>query len=545
MNGTFVQVHYHNRRGGVAAVMERYSLAFCKACGKSASESLVLCSQEPASVGINFTGARVIDVKDCGYRKFRSGAAFVKVGGRLFYRLKRIIASGALASPVYVVGHNLNLGKNCALSWAFARLARYCVPSGNSYRFFSVLHDFAEDGRRDLIEQFLSLERYGIKIGEDLYPVSPNLCFVAINERNFSRLKKARLPVRLVPNPVIGPKTARPLPLSYCRRVVRTLADCAKKDKTAFNPNAPLLAYPSRTISRKNTVEAIVLSHFFFSANLLLGESGTSAADRALTARLKQLCGTYKIPVVFNSDRAVGSLPHVDDTPISLLTEIADACVSTSVIEGFGYALYEPWLYYKAVLGRVPVGSDVQKQIVAPGLYSMLFVPCGWVDVEKLADRYYRDMRNCCGKKNGVPGWDPFLKRFNREFVKEGGIDFGCLDSATQCAVFEGLCRFPHLVQEWKRAFPFQTQMIMNSWRDALQHPTPFAAANRKRILSLFGNRAFTASFSTCFEKTSLLLERVRRGPSALNKISCGLDTFRQLATPQFPGQKHFCKIIS
>jgi hypothetical protein len=327
--------------------------------------------------------------------------------------------------------------------------------------------------------------------------------------------------------------------------VIRGLAKCAEKDNQAFKPGAPLLVYPSRTISRKNPVEAILLSHFFFSSNLLLGESGTSIEDRALAAYLKRLCGKYKIPVIFNSGRAAGFLSGHGETPFILLTKAADACVSTSVLEGFGYALYEPWLYYKAVVGRVPAKSDVQKKISAPWLYSRLLIPCGWVDGTKLMERYYHDIRQCLRKKNNFPGFSSFSKQFNREFVKKGGIDFGCLDIATQCAVLEGLCKFPELVAEWKRAFPFQTDAIMDSWRAAARCPAPFAARNRKRVLSLFGGGAFTASFSACFEKMPRLRAPARPGAAALRKRLCSLDTFRQLTTRQFPIQGHYCKIFA
>ena len=51
----------------------------------------------------------------------------------------------------------------------------------------------------------------------------------------------------------------------------------------------------------------------------------------------------------------------------SHLYRIADACISTSVLEGFGYGLREPWLYGRAVLGRLPCGPRATKFPAARG----------------------------------------------------------------------------------------------------------------------------------------------------------------------------------
>jgi hypothetical protein len=579
MKGSFVQIHYHNRPGGVTTVMGHYSRTFGKACGASCS-NLVVCARERTT--IDARGVKIVDIKDFGYRTFASRAAFFKTRGRLFDRLCQIIMSGNLPRPVRVVGHNLNLGKNCALSSAFAQCARRCAKQKNEYRFYSVVHDFAEEGRHDLMSKLISLERLGIKIWDELYPAVPGLCFVALNNRNYGFLKKAGFQVRLLPNLVSIPPAGQSYSSYNRKKTLAALSQMAEKDGTAFNPSAPVVFYPSRIISRKNPVEAILLSQFFFSSNLLLGESGMSSEDRALAARLKRLCGRYKIPVIFNSGRAAGFLSNATarafpatwrgvsgrltnifslgkeespplgagffndvETPFSFLYRAADVCISTSVLEGFGYALYEPWLYHKAVVGRVPAKSYVQKKITVPWLYSRLLIPCAWVDIKKLAERYYRDMGKCLVHENALPGFKLFIKQFNRAFVNKGGIDFGCLDLATQCEVLEGLCKRPELVDEWMRAFPHQTKALMDSWKAATARPPMFAGRNRKRVLSLFGNDAFASSFSACFEKMPRAHTPARPRPAALQKRLCGLDTFRQLTARQFPNQGHYCKIFA
>ena len=543
MTGSFVQIHYHNRPGGVTTVMGQYGLAFAKARGSAAGASLVVCAKHNARADMG--GARIIDVRECGYTTFRTKNAFIKTRNRLFGRLCQIIMSDNLPRPVHVVGHNLNLGKNCALSSAFAQCAWRFAKQNNEYRLFSVVHDFTEEGRTDLMSQIISLERLGIKIWDELYPEAPGVCYVALNKRNYSILKKAGFQARFVPNPVSLPPGGYSMPKVNHKKTLAALSLLAEKDGTTFCESAPIVFYPSRIISRKNPIEAILLSHFFFSSNLLLAESGTSIEDRALAACLRRLCVRHNIPVIFNSGRAAGFVSGHGETPFSLLSKTADACISTSVLEGFGYALYEPWLYRRAVVGRVPAGSDVQKNIFVPRLYSRLLIPCAWVDIKKLAARYYRDMGKCLVKENALPGFKLFMKQFNRAFVNKGGIDFGCLDIATQCEVLDGLCKRPELVDAWMRAFPHQTKALMDSWKAATARPPMFAGRNRKRVLSLFGSDAFAASFSACFEKIPHPHSLARPGIAALQKRLCSLDTFRQLTARQFPNQGHYCKIFA
>ncbi len=44
MKGSLVQIHYHNRPGGVAAVMGHYCRAFREACGGHGACVMVCCA---------------------------------------------------------------------------------------------------------------------------------------------------------------------------------------------------------------------------------------------------------------------------------------------------------------------------------------------------------------------------------------------------------------------------------------------------------------------------------------------------------------------
>ena len=120
-SGSLVQIHYHNRIGGVTTVMAAYARAFAVNVGSGAAKRVV-CHDCGSGV-LEEAGCRVTSIADCDYRLFRSRNAFEKVRTRLRCALEGVLADSSLRRPIRFVGHNLNLGKNCALSAAFADIA--------------------------------------------------------------------------------------------------------------------------------------------------------------------------------------------------------------------------------------------------------------------------------------------------------------------------------------------------------------------------------------------------------------------------------------
>lgn len=540
--GSFIQIHYHARPGGVTSVMAHYSLAFRELCGNADGANLVACAAADAAGSVG--AARMIDVKECGYRTFGSRVSFVNARNVLLRRIDRIVTSPRLPRPVYVAGHNLNLGKNCALSSAFAACARRCAAHAYAFRFFNVIHDFAEEGRADIMEQIRAVQQFGIPIWRDLYPAAPNLSFITLNSRNYRLLKRAGYSVRLLLNPVIAPKVPGPSYIHGRRKTIEALSLLAKKDGTVFKPSAPVVFYPSRVISRKNPVEAVLLSHFFFSSNLVLGMAGTNPADRALAAYLKRLCAQHRVAVVFDCGRIGRRLrPHGAD-PFPHLYRAADACITTSVLEGFGYALYEPWLYDKAVVGRIPAGAGMPRVINLSGLYARLLIPVEWISLEALKKRYYQLMRICFTGRAKISDYRSFSKRFEKLYVKDGGIDFGCLDSASQCDILQRLLASPELVSEWKRAFRLQTEALMRSWRAATCYHSPFITRNKSAVASLFSQKKFQTSLSRCF-LGKFPVSAARPDSRIVSGFFCRGDTYRLLHAPHFTSRDKSAAIFA
>jgi len=112
-------------------------------------------------------------------------------------------------------------------------------------------------------------------------------------------------------------------------------------------------------------------------------------------------------------------------------------CVSTSIAEVSDYAMYEPWLFGKAVFGRRP--SDLARRwrqirgsciwISVPGGVGFLTGSFGQINRQcehasamlKAAARFF--------SKDRLTGNSPLI------VLKNGALDFGCLDATTQFAV--------------------------------------------------------------------------------------------------------------
>jgi hypothetical protein len=522
-HGTLLQVHYHNRPGGVATVMHHYANAFAHACrGLPHSNLIVCCAGVKAVAGSG--DIRIVDVKDCDYRSFGDRASFLRAKKRIGLALSSIIDRRAFPRPIVVVGHNMNLGKNCALSSAFADTARRFSLIKDRVRFFSVVHDYAEEGRTGLLSQIKMVQDFDVDIWNDLYPSLWNLHFVSPSSRNASLLKKAGFPTTVLENPVVkSPATMLHDKKSLQRKKLRAaLFEIAKKENVRLRSSRPVVLYPTRVISRKNPVEAVLVAHVVFQSNLLFGAYGTSPADRSLAEGLKKICVKYGVPVVFDAGRIAGRA----DNSFSMLYDVADLCMTTSIAEGFGYAIHEPALYGKNIIGRCPDGFSVSGKHENSYLYKRLLIPCAWVQMDEIKSRYYDRLRNVSGWYGTFPAFNSFSKMFDASFIRNNGIDFGCLDATTQLTVLSRCVASPQDALAWKQTYSSQTRRLMISFHAALSG-RPRAAAGPS-----YGafERSFTQCYCTQYAPARL---RANADPKALLRYFSKPRHFRPLMNPQ------------
>ncbi len=418
-----LQVHYHDRPGGVRRVMDAYSSAFSDFAGKSAPNHWICCM----SGTWDYPHGSCIDLKDADYQAYRSVSSYRLSVDRLTRRLSNLLDSFLPFRPVAVVGHNLNLGKNPALSAAFSNCAK-TLGGGGSFRFFSVLHDFAEQGRVDLLHvlrlldrKFLAAERFAA--GAPVHFIVPSECTAEL-----TGLGKSRITV--LPHPV---ETA---PVSngctFVKHVRSELRRVSSSDGLVFDTERPLHCYPSRIVYRKNVFEALLVATVLMDGSLVVGASGGSRADRGRMKSLVSLARKHCLSLCVDPlrmDPGIYAGERFRMNPFPTICSCADLVLSTSLSEGFGFTLFEPWCYGKTVFGRRPEGYSLLRGMKEPGFYRRLPVPLSWVDVDELHLHFSRAYAHAYGKRF-IP-----RKTFIDMYVRDLTIDFGFLREDMQIGI--------------------------------------------------------------------------------------------------------------
>jgi hypothetical protein len=394
--------------------------------------------------------------------------------------------------PVCVVGHNLSLAKNTALAAAFADCAHKYSDASGTIRFFSVAHDFAEDGRTRCMEQLVFLTRAGIDIQRLRY-AAVGIHYVSVNHSNSRIIQKAGGLCTILPNPI---SFSGKISVEEKENQRKALYNFAQRKKTLFNPLRPVVLYPSRIISRKNSIEAVLLATLVYKCNLILGTPGKSFIRSGILTGLTSLCKQHRLPVLFNCLQAFEHKPDSNGFPREAYA-CADMCLSTSLAEGFGYALYEPWLYGKAVIGRKPLDFISEADILIPKLYERLPVPASWISLPHLTQHYYKAMVLCYGETmvtQQCGSFTMFERTMKRTFITSATIDFGCLGSNEQMEILSRLLQSKKDRQTWELVCKNDLETIRKTFLYA-QSTTAILAGNRKKMQRLVSSKVFTKNF--------------------------------------------------
>lgn len=525
---SFIQIHYHDRPGGVNSVISQYARAFDAMQAKF--NCIICCCDKNNKTMPGF--ARLIDIPECNYRTFKNRNDFIKTSELLASAIGNIIGNPDLPRPICVIGHNLTLGKNCALSAAFSKCAEKSGFSDKEAIFISVVHDFAEEGRIENLAQISFLEKKGLNIKEHLYPTHENIRYISPNARNVAILKKAHLPAQLLLNPVTM-AGAYHVKIKKMGDKNKYLSRLAEKDGTAWESDIPVLFYPCRCICRKNILEAILISGFVFRSNLLLGSPGTSAGDTLLFKKAVGLCKKHLLPVIFDCNR-IFTKEHINKNFSSNIYDMADACITTSIAEGFGYALHDPWLLCKTVVGRKPMGFSSAVGMDFTGLYESLPVPASWVDVDVLREKYYAAIKKCIGsrQKEGIlSNRRKFDSTFVDYFVKDDTIDFGCLDIDSQLSIMEKLLESPDKTTEWNNTCGNKLIAVKKKINKSIYGNELLIQANKNCILEKMSLSAFSKNFFEICRPVPFDSE-AKSNSDEIMKLFRSFDYFRLLLAP-------------
>lgn len=146
-------------------------------------------------------------------------------------------------------------------------------------------------------------------------------------------------------------------------------------EKRALQPDLRFILYPVRCVKRKNVEEAVFITCLLNAISdekiavdgmtlkekfhLLVGIKPDSEEDIRYAGTIEQFCLKHKLPVTIGIEDLVTFEREIDPRKIKVVRyaigdafNMADVVITTSYLEGFGFAFIEPWYLGKAVIGR-------------------------------------------------------------------------------------------------------------------------------------------------------------------------------------------------
>ena len=259
--------------------------------------------------------------------------------------------------------HNHHLGKNLP----FTRALLGGEVTGGA-RVLLQVHDFPECGR---IDGYAAVHA---ALGSALYPFGPEVRYAVINRRDQAALSAAGVPelcLHLLWNPV-APSPAEP-------RAERLAPLMPAGDR--------LWLYPVRARRRKNVLEAGLLARMVGDAAVGVTLPASSAPEAAYYRQASSLFRDGTLP----GRVGFGEQPRFRDRSLAQLAGGADAVVSSSIEEGFGYQYLHARQWRLPLIARDIEAIDGFRDLLrgpATALYERLDCPLSRTDRAHLADRY-------------------------------------------------------------------------------------------------------------------------------------------------------------
>jgi len=339
-------VHHHLRKGGVASVLKNQVVALNAMDGFVPE---ILCGYAPDGE----YGCPVRIIPELEYLPFDTEATeCIKIAETLYAKFERLSESNTCMFHF----HNLNLGKNPVLTYIVSLLAKRGI------RILNHAHDFAEDRPRNMAFSKQILEEvFNCRVRDIFYPQCSNYHFATINRSDEARIHAYQkdATVHYLPNAVPGFDSAD------CSGWMREKT----RDILGIAEDAFFYVYPVRAIARKNIGELLLLSALFPDYWFAVTLPPENPIELELYSHWKNVAKKLSLPILFE----IGQ-----NLPFTNILHAADACITTSRMEGFGLSFLEPWLLGIPVIGRnLPmVTSDFESEgITFPALYDSLSIP--------------------------------------------------------------------------------------------------------------------------------------------------------------------------
>ena len=264
--------------------------------------------------------------------------------------------------------HNHHVGKNIPFTRALLRVA-----ARREARLLLQIHDFPECGR---IDGYRGLRA---ALGNDLYPFGPHLHYAVINRRDHQALTAAGIPrgcLHLLWNPVA------PSPIEPGRERLAPLMPAGNR----------LWLYPVRVRRRKNVLEAGLLARMAADAAVGVTLPASSAAEASYH---RQACALFRGGTL-PGRMGFGGQPRFRAHTLAELAAGADAVVSSSIEEGFGYQYLHARQWGLPLIARDIEALDGFRDLLhspSTALYDRLLCPLERAERNHLAGRYRARLR--------------------------------------------------------------------------------------------------------------------------------------------------------
>ncbi len=320
--------------------------------------------------------------------------------------------------------HNYQLGKNPIFTRALVRAAN----EHPELQIVFHIHDFPECSRYQNLEFLRSI------VTETVYPVLPNARYVVINGRDREYLIRAGIPesqVFLLNNPVEG----EPLDTSESTsaKTKKALADTFGDRFPDFDPDAPLVLYPVRTIRRKNVLELALLTRIAPDpVNLVVTLPGVSEREKPYSDVIEK---AYHDRLV----RGLWGIGHeLDAAGLGFLDLVAsaDLIACSSIQEGFGLLYVDTLRWGHPLLARkidVLDGIADVLDVEQVYLYDSVPVPLDVETKRRLEKEYDEQIRALTDHLS--PDDIESLRSDIASILGFDSIDFSYLDLAGQLEV--------------------------------------------------------------------------------------------------------------
>ncbi len=312
--------HYHFITGGVTTVVNKLVDIL-----KNNYQITIFASKEMGVEGINdYVSDDNVKIKDFPELKYiypesTSFKNYNKLKEQIYFKLEKIYKN----ETIFWV-HNYHLGKNPAFTSAFIEfISKKNIPT------ILQIHDFPECARW---QNYKFLKNY---IHHTLYPVDSNIFYAVINKMDYERLKKSGIPEKSLfyfPNSVSFDKNRikKAKKIEIRKKVINRL-----KELTNINYDESMFLYPTRTIRRKNILEAVLINRIYHKkSNLIVTLGANSKKERKYEKAVKNVFKNKRV-------RGVWAISKYFPDLFPKLMKSADLLISTSLLEGFGLLYLE------------------------------------------------------------------------------------------------------------------------------------------------------------------------------------------------------------